>query len=114
MEGITLRNDNRSQLIATIIREYLQEEGFNQAFTHVATPEENSFIDADHSLLERTIEQRYEFDLIDEIGLVLNRWNSFNKEQCTHGTLGKRTTMPFWNEHYRSVEPPKPPLTANP
>ncbi|MBU7570997.1 MAG: IS3 family transposase [Flavobacterium sp.] len=114
VEGITLRNDNGSQFIATVIREYLQEQGVNQEFTHVATPEENAFIEAYHSLIERTIEQRYEFESIYEAGLVLNRWKTFYNEQRIHGTLGKRTPMQVWNEHYSSIEPPRPPLAAKP
>jgi transposase InsO family protein len=46
VEGITLRNDNGSQFIATLIQEYLQEQGVNQMFTLVATTEENAFIEA--------------------------------------------------------------------
>ena len=73
VEGITLRNNNGSQFIATVIPEYRQEQGVNQEFTHVAAPEENAFIEAYHFLIERTIEQRYEFESIYEAGLVLNR-----------------------------------------
>ena len=45
-KGVTLRNDNGSQFIAVAVREYLQERGISQEFTHVATPEENCFIEA--------------------------------------------------------------------
>jgi len=114
VEGITLRNDNGSQFIATVIREYLAEQGVNQEFTHVATPEENAFIEAYHSLVERTIEQRYEFESIYEAALVLNRWKLFYNEQRLHGRLGNKTPMQVWNEHYHSVEPPRPPLAAKP
>ncbi|MFD2527764.1 transposase [Flavihumibacter stibioxidans] len=114
VEGITLRNDNGSQFIATIVREYLQEQGVNQEFTHVATPEENSFIEAYHSLVERSIEQRYEFESIYEAGLVLNRWKQFYNETRLHGNLGKRTPMQVWDEHYRSIEPLRPPLAEKP
>ena len=87
VEGITLRNDNGSQFIATVIREYLQEQGVNQEFTHVATPEENSFIEAYHSLLERTIEQRYEFESIYEAGICITytgrvrEWVAYNQQR---------------------------------
>ena len=114
VEGITLRNDNGSQFIANIVREYLKEQGINQEFTHVATPEENAFIEAYHSLIERTIEQRYEFESIYEAGLVLNRWKQFYNESRLHGSLGNRTPMQVWNEHYQPVEPPRPPLAAKP
>ncbi|MCG7859230.1 hypothetical protein MD537_19800, partial [Flavihumibacter sediminis] len=73
VEGITLRNNNGSQFIDTVIPEYRQEQGVNQEFTHVAVPEENAFIEAYNFLIERTIEQRYEFESIYEAGLVLNR-----------------------------------------
>lgn len=114
VEGITLRNDNGSQFIATVIREYLQEQGVNQEFTHVATPEENAFIEAYHSLIERTLEQRYEFESIYEAGLVLNRWKQFYNESRLHGSLGNRTPMQVWNAHYQPVEPLRPPLAAKP
>ncbi|WP_052273494.1 DDE-type integrase/transposase/recombinase [Flavihumibacter solisilvae] len=114
VEGITLRKDNGSQFIAHLIREFLQEQGINQEFTRVATPEENAFIEAYHSLLERSVEQRYEFESIYEAGLALNRWKKFYNEQRLHGSLGNKTPMQVWDEHYRSVEPLGPPLAAKP
>jgi putative transposase len=49
IEGITIRNDNGSQLIAHVVRQFLKDKGVNQEFTHVATPEENAYIEALHS-----------------------------------------------------------------
>ncbi len=46
VKGITLRNDTGSQLIALLVRDYLKEMQVDQEFTHVATPEENTFIEA--------------------------------------------------------------------
>jgi len=45
VKGITLRNDNGSQFIAQLARDYLKEMQVDQEFTHVATPEENAFIE---------------------------------------------------------------------
>ena len=42
IERITLRNDNGSQFIAGVVRQFLKDKGVNQEFTHVATPEENA------------------------------------------------------------------------
>jgi transposase InsO family protein len=72
--GITIRNDNGTQFIAQLVRDYLKEMQVDQEFTHVATPEENSFIEAYHSIVERTIERRYEFESIYDAALVMNRW----------------------------------------
>ncbi len=98
--------------LASIVREYLKEQGANQEFTHVATSEENSFIEAYHSLIESTIEQQYEFESIYEAGRVLNRWKQFYNENRLHGSLGNRKPMLVWNEHYQPVEPPRPPSAA--
>ncbi len=42
IEGITLRNDNGSQFIAGVVRQFMKDKGLNQEFTHVARPEENT------------------------------------------------------------------------
>lgn len=48
-EGMRIRNDNGSQFIATAVRQFLKEKGVLQAFSHVATPEDNAYIEALHS-----------------------------------------------------------------
>jgi transposase InsO family protein len=52
-EGMSLRNDNGSQFIANAVREYLKEKGIYQVFSHVATPQDNAYIEALHSNLQR-------------------------------------------------------------
>lgn len=42
-EGMPLRNDNGSQFIAGVVRQYLKEKGILQEFSHVATPEDNAY-----------------------------------------------------------------------
>ena len=42
IEGITLRNDNGSQFIAGVVRQFMKDKGLKQEFTHVARPEENT------------------------------------------------------------------------
>src|SRR5690606_10264371 len=55
VEGITIRNDNGSQFVARAVREFLKSNNVNQEFTHIATPEENAYIEALHSVLEREV-----------------------------------------------------------
>ncbi|MDB5243447.1 MAG: Integrase catalytic region [Spirosoma sp.] len=45
LKGVVLRNDNGSQFIAHSVRKFLKHSEVKQEFTHVATPEENSYID---------------------------------------------------------------------
>jgi transposase InsO family protein len=44
-EGMSLRNDNGSQFLAHTVRQYLKDKGILQEFSHVATPEDNAFIE---------------------------------------------------------------------
>jgi hypothetical protein len=39
---VTIRNDDGSQFITGVVRQYLKEKGVNQEFTQIATPEENA------------------------------------------------------------------------
>jgi transposase InsO family protein len=72
--GMNLRNDNGSQFIATVVREYLQEKGVSQEFTHVATPEENAYIEALHSIIQRGVIERFEFDSLYHARMIFNRY----------------------------------------
>ena len=61
IKGVTIRNDNGSQFIANSVKQYLRSAEANQEFTHIATPEENSYIEAFHSIIQREVIERYEF-----------------------------------------------------
>jgi putative transposase len=63
-KGIIIRNDNGSQFLAHNVRKYLTQNDIIQEFTHIATPEENSYIEAWHSSLERELLKRTWFDSI--------------------------------------------------
>ena len=59
---ITIRNDNGSQFIALSVRGYLEEINVTHEFAHIATPEDNAYIEAFHSIMERELTSRYEFE----------------------------------------------------
>lgn len=101
-KGITLRNDNGSQFIAHSVRNYLQEQEVTQEFTHVATPEENCFIEAYHSILDKQLLQTTEFQDIEEAIQVFSRWRTFYNERRRHGTLGQITPAAKW-ENYKKT-----------
>ncbi len=114
VKGITLRNDNGSQFIAQLVRDYLKEMQVDQEFTHVATPEENSFIEAYHSIVERTIERRYEFESIYDAGLVMNRWKKHYNENRLHGSLGDKSPQQVWDDYYEGFNLRRQPEAAKP
>ncbi|HMO33710.1 MAG TPA: integrase core domain-containing protein [Lacibacter sp.] len=111
---ITIRNDNGSQFIAHAVRECLKEVNVNQEFTHVATPEENSFIEAYHSILERQVLQNTEFSSMGHCMEVLERWKNFYNNRRRHGSLGRKTPQAIWDEHALPVEPLRHPSAAKP
>jgi transposase InsO family protein len=106
-EGMSIRNDNGSQFIAQVVREYLREKGVYQEFSHVATPEDNAYIEAFHSNLQREVMERYEFDSIYHAQMVLDRYYEWYNEKRRHGALKRQTPnhvfkkynpIPFENE----------------
>lgn len=101
-KGITLRNDNGSQFIAHAVRNYLQERDVTQEFTHVATPEENCFIEAYHSILDKQLLQTTEFGDIEEAIAVFNRWRTFYNQRRRHGSLGQITPAQMWENHKKT------------
>lgn len=96
--GITLRNDNGSQFIAHAVRDYLKDRGVAQEFIHVATPEENSFIEAYHSIVEREVVQPRQFEDIQTAIETFNRWEIFYNNRRLHGSLGNRSPKQQWNQ----------------
>ena len=96
VSGITLRNDNGSQFIAHAVRDYLKERNVAQEFIHVATPEENSFIEAYHSIVEREVLQPRQFENIETAIDTFNRWEIFYNTRRLHGSLGNIAPKQQW------------------
>jgi transposase InsO family protein len=101
-KGITLRNDNGSQFIAHVVREYLKEQAVEQEFIHVATPQENCFIEAYHSILEKQLLETVEFEDIEEALAVFNRWKIFYNERRRHGSLGQCPPKEVWDAYEKT------------
>lgn len=55
LKGVIIRNDNGSQFIANKVRLTLEAMEACQEFTHVATPEENAYIESFHSIQARLL-----------------------------------------------------------
>jgi len=99
-EGVILRNDNGSQFIATSVRSFLKARGIHQEFTHVATPEDNAYIEAFHSLLEREVIARYEFDSFYHAQRTIQNYYRFYNEKRLHSALKYKTPSAVWNAFF--------------
>ena len=98
LKGVILRNDNGSQFIAHSVRNFLKSSEIKQEFTHVATPEENSYIEAFHSILEHDVIERNVFDSYYEAKEMLGRYFSHYNHHRLHRSIGFITPQQKWEE----------------
>lgn len=98
LKGVILRNDNGSQFIAHSVRSFLRSSEIKQEFTHVATPEENSYIEAFHSILEHDVIERNEFASYYEAKEMLDRYLSHYNQHRLHRSIGFVTPQQKWEE----------------
>lgn len=101
LKGVTIRNDNGSQYIAKKVRHYLRTVEAIQEFTHIATPEENSYVEAFQSIIDREVIQRFDFESYFETKIAFSAYMDFYNNKRQHGSLKRKTTMYTWNEYYR-------------
>ncbi|MDP1971981.1 MAG: integrase core domain-containing protein, partial [Sediminibacterium sp.] len=95
IKGVNIRNDNGSQFIANDVRQFLRAAEANQEFTHVATPEENAYIESLHSNVQREVVERYEFESIYHAQLIFNRYYDWYNNHRKHGSLGRKSPEQF-------------------
>ena len=84
---IYVRNDNGSQFEARLIQDYFKDKGVTQEFTRPATPEQNAHIEAYHSIIERVICRKYEFEDLTEAQDTFNRWIRFYNFDRIHSGI---------------------------
>ena len=72
-ERFCVRNDNGSQFVAETVQKYFQVRKVIQEFTKPATPEQNAHIESYHSVMERAVCKRHEFDSLTQAGQTLDR-----------------------------------------
>lgn len=83
-----IRNDNGSQFIANSVKQYLRAAEANQDCTHIATPEENSYIEAFHSIVQREMVDRFEFDSFYHAKHTLAAHRSWYDNSRNHRNIG--------------------------
>ncbi|WP_162389140.1 DDE-type integrase/transposase/recombinase [Spirosoma endbachense] len=61
-----VRNDNGSQFVADLVRTYFRDRHVIQEFTKPAPPKQHAHIESYHSILERAVCKRYEFESLGQ------------------------------------------------
>lgn len=96
LKGVIIRNDNGSQFLANKLRALLMQLEAQQEFTHVATPEENAYIEAFHSILDRELIQRFEFTSYYDAKQQIERYMLWYNDRRRHRELGRLTPNQMW------------------
>jgi len=102
LKGVILRNDNGSQFIANKVRHYLSTLNVHQEFTHVATPQENSYIESFHSNFEREVVKRFEFTSYYDAKTTISAYMDHYNNKRRHSALKRVAPMVRWNEYFSS------------
>jgi len=106
--SITLRTDNGSQFIAHGFRKYVALKNITQQYTHVATPQENAYVESLFSCVEREVIQAYQFSSIYDAKQVFSRYFTHHNIKRKRHALGKKCPLDYWNTafHFHPVKPP--------
>jgi putative transposase len=117
-EKVSLRTDNGSQFEAGLFREYLKEMSVDHEFTHVATPQENCYIESFHSIVESAVCTKYEFENLTEAKATFNRFMNFYNQERLHGSLNNLSPNQFLEGKKLTQKlrplPSQQPLVTNP
>lgn len=98
LKGVVIRNDNGSQFIAGKVREVLKELEAQQEFTHIATPEENAYIEAFHSIQQRELIDRFSFESFYDAKQHIEKYMHWYNHRRRHGLLGGITPKQKWEQ----------------
>lgn len=80
--------------------------GVYQEFTHVATPEENAYIESFFKLLQTEVIERFEWDSFFQLQLLINRYIEFYNNERIHSAIGYMSPNQFLinNNQKKTVE----------
>ena len=83
-----IRCDNGSQFVAKEVRQFFeQRSGAQQEFTRPSTPEQNGHIEAFHSIIQRTICYRFQFESFTELKNTMARFINFYNTDRIHSGI---------------------------
>jgi len=90
-----VRNDNGSQFIADSVQQYFKDKNVIQEFTKPATPEQNAHIESYHSIMERVVCKRYEFDDLKNAIDTMNEFIEFYNFNRIHSGVKYKSPYKF-------------------
>ena len=98
LKGVIIRSDNGSQFLAQSVRQVLEQLEAQQEFRHVATPEENAYIEAFHSIQQAELMDRFIFSSYYDAKQHIEKYMNWYSCKRKHGAIGFITPMEKWNQ----------------
>jgi putative transposase len=99
-EGIIIRNDNGSQFLAHNVRDYLQSKNITQEFTHIATPEENAYIESFHSNISRELINRCWLESLYHARMKISEYYRIYNYKRKHRALKRKSPYQYLNSFF--------------
>jgi len=109
IKGVIIRNDNGPQFIAHLVKNFLRTAEVHQEFIHPSTPQENSYIEAYHSILQQRVISKNEFESYYEASSCIDRFVDFYNSH-PHRSIGFMTPEEKWQAGLLLRPSDKPPL----
>jgi putative transposase len=100
---IRIRTDNGSQFIANDVALALEKLHIDHEFTHPGVPEENAFIESWHSIFQREVTDRYEFETFDQAEQTIERHRYWYQFLRVHGSLKYQTPNEFLLAYQQNI-----------
>jgi len=101
-----IRCDNGSQFVAHRVRRFFdQTSGAKQEFTRPATPEQNGHIEAFHSIIQRTICDRFQFEDFADLRATMERFIHFYNTDRIHSGIDYECPLFEVRKHRPTFEP---------
>ena len=94
---IEVRSDNGPQFCAKKLQQFLQDNYFNQTFTHPYTPQENGHVESFHAILGRDLQGQY-FDNLSALQIALGDFYRFYNFERIHGSTLNLPPATFWQQ----------------
>ncbi len=104
---IRVRSDNGSQFAAKTVRAFFAAEHIHQEFCHVATPEEDGYIESFHAIVERELVRRHQWQSLTELAELMASYVCFYNTERLHGSLNNVSPDKFarqWADNQKSAE----------
>ncbi len=83
----------------------MKEKGVNHEFTHVATTEENAYMESLHSNVQREVEEQFEFEFIYHAQMINYRYYEWYNNHRKHGSLGRKSPEQYLSDNQRISGP---------